>query len=110
MLFSVELAAIDTSRNCRRRYRIEAAQDLLGAWLVTVTFGRLGSVGRSVTYVVDDEDQARRTVRACLRRRASAPRRIGVPYRVRDLHASSAWADIGNGIAMNSADASPASA
>ena len=71
MCFSIELAAIDAARNCRRRYRVKASQDLFGAWLVTIKFGRLGTPGRTITHVADDERQARRLVTACLRVRAT---------------------------------------
>lgn len=94
MSFKIELAAIDATRNCRRRYRVEAGQDLFGAWLVTISFGRLGAPGRTIVHVVDDERQARRFVTACLRLRATAPRRIGVAYRERARSASQSWSDI----------------
>ncbi|WP_267382186.1 MULTISPECIES: WGR domain-containing protein [unclassified Sphingomonas] len=94
MCFRIELAAIDAARNCRRRYRVEAGQDLFGDWLVTITFGRLGAPGRTIVHVVDDERQARRLVKACLRVRATAPRRIGVAYRERARSAPQSWSDI----------------
>jgi hypothetical protein len=36
-------------------------------------------------FIVRDEEEARLLARRILRRRASAPRRIGVPYRIREL-------------------------
>lgn len=110
MSFHIELAAIDAARNCRRRYRVEAGQDLLGAWLVTTTFGRIGAHGRSIVHVLDDERQARRLVTACLRVRASAPRRIGVGYRERARSASQSWSDIAFDGAVQPATLNPASA
>ena len=79
--FSTLLHACDPARNHWRSYRVEAGRDLLGDWLVEVTFGRIGPGGRTVRYVAADEAGARKTTLACLRRRASAPRRIGVAYR-----------------------------
>lgn len=110
MCFSIELAAIDAARNCRRRYRVEAGQDLFGAWLVTITFGRLGTPGRTITHIADDERQARRLVTACLRVRATAPRRFGVAYLERARSVSSSWSDIVFDGPVQPATVSPASA
>ncbi len=89
--FRIRLEARDPARDCFRSYRIEAGTDLFGAWLVDATYGRIGSPGRTVRHVADDEAQARRIVRRCLRRRATAPRRIGVAYRLRELHDPAQW-------------------
>ncbi|WP_010188979.1 WGR domain-containing protein [Sphingomonas sp. PAMC 26605] len=110
MSFSIELAAIDAARNCRRRYCVEARQDLFGAWLVTITFGRLGTAGRSITHVADDERQARRLVIACLRVRATAPRRFGVAYCQRARSVSPSWSDIAFEGPVQPATVNPASA
>ena len=110
MFFRIELAAIDDPRNCRRRYRVEAGQDLFGTWLVTITFGRLGASGRTIVHVAGDEQQARKLVRASLRLRATAPRRIGVAYRERARSASPAWSDIGSEGAFQPATPSATSA
>jgi hypothetical protein len=48
-------------------------------------YGRIGTVGRSRSYVVRDEGEARHLARSIFKRRASAPRRIGVAYRIREL-------------------------
>lgn len=81
LIFSTLLHACDPACNHWRAYRVEAGRDLFGNWLVEVTFGRIGTAGRTVRYVADDEASARRLASACLRRRSSAPRRIGVAYR-----------------------------
>jgi hypothetical protein len=65
--------------------RLEAGTDLFGAWLVQVTYGRIGTPGRRLRYVTDDEDGARKVVHQALRRRATAKKRIGVSYRFREL-------------------------
>ena len=74
--FTTVLQAEDLSLNLRRAYRLEVGQDLFGLWRVEVTFGRIGGRDRTVSFSVEAEDEARR-----LARRASAPRRLGVPYR-----------------------------
>jgi hypothetical protein len=45
--FTATLEARDPARDCWRAYRIEAGLDLLGDWLVDVTYGRIGSRGRA---------------------------------------------------------------
>lgn len=90
--FAVLLEARDPERNRWRSYRVEAGRDLLGDWLVEVTFGRIGSPrGRTVRYVVGNEPAAQRLTQACLRRRGSAPRRIGVRYVTRELVDPGGW-------------------
>lgn len=89
--FSVRLEACDPERGVFRAYRIDVGTDLLGDWLVDVTFGRIGSRGRTKRYLARDEDEARKIVRRCLRRRATAPRRIGVAYRLRELDDPAQW-------------------
>ena len=76
------LEARNPARGCLRHYRVEAGTDLFGNWLVEIGYGRIGAVGRSRSYVVRDEAQARRLVQRILKRRTTAPRRIGVAYRI----------------------------
>ena len=68
-----------------RSYRLEAGPDMFGAWLVDVTYGRIGTRGRRLRYVVGNEAEARKLVHKNLRRRATARKRIGVPYCFREL-------------------------
>jgi len=91
-VFSARLEACDPARNCWRSYHVEAGRDLFGTWVVAVTFGRIGAArGRTVTYVAGDELGAQRLARACLRRRASAPKRIGAAYVTRELADPGGW-------------------
>jgi hypothetical protein len=69
--FRIRLESLDPARWRFRAYRMDAGPDLLGAWLVDVTYGRIGARGR--------------TIRHCLQRRATAPKRIGVGYGVYKL-------------------------
>ena len=89
--FRVRLEARDPARGRFRAYRIDAGTDLLGDWLVDVTYGRIGSRGRTVRHVASDEAEARRIVRRCLLRRMTAPRRIGVGYQLREVTGSGEW-------------------
>jgi hypothetical protein len=83
--FSALLEARDPALGRFRSYRLQAGTDLFGTWIVEVTYGRIGTAGRCLRYATADEAEARRLVQRSLRRRATAPRRIGVPYRFREL-------------------------
>jgi hypothetical protein len=74
--------------------RVEAGTDLFGVWVVEISYGRIGTAGRSRSYLVRDEGEARRLAQSILKRRATAPRRIGVPYRVRELIDPAGWAGV----------------
>jgi predicted DNA-binding WGR domain protein len=89
--FHIRLEARDPARNHYRAYRIDAGTDLLGDWLVDVTYGRIGSPGRRIRHVASEEADARKIVRHCLQRRSSAPRRIGVGYQLRELADPGLW-------------------
>lgn len=80
----IELRALDPARNIRRAWSIAASPDLFGAWVVQTSFGRIGSAGRVMVASHASEAAARASVARALRRRASAPRRIGVAYVERD--------------------------
>jgi predicted DNA-binding WGR domain protein len=92
-LFHIELQARDPERNRWRFYRIEAGRDLFGDWVVRLTYGRIGARGQTKTQVAPDAAAAAKLVRACLRRRQSAPRRIGVAYEVRAKFDPHRWAE-----------------
>ena len=77
----IELVAIDAARNIRRRYRISVDRDLFGGWVVETAWGRIGTAGACARHLFEEQAAAVRFVRRTLARRASAPRRIGVPYR-----------------------------
>jgi hypothetical protein len=58
---------------------------------VEMSYGRIGTTGRSKIRSFPHVDDARAQVRSCLKRRATAPRRIGVGYHMRGLEGSMAW-------------------
>jgi len=66
----IRLEACDPAQGRFRAYRIEAGIDLLGDWVVNVTYGRMGARGRHIRHVAIDEPQARRIVRQCLTRQS----------------------------------------
>lgn len=87
----IAMEAIDPALNRFRVWRIEMGRDLLGDLIVTVTFGRCGSRGRTIIHASVDEAAARRLWRRSITRRADAKRRIGVAYRVVGSAGLEAW-------------------
>ncbi|KTT75919.1 WGR domain-containing protein [Sphingomonas endophytica] len=77
----VELVACDAARNLHRRWRVHAMRDLFGRIVIETRWGPTGAPGRVLTRSFAGEGEALRHVRALLRRRAGAVRRIGVAYR-----------------------------
>jgi len=78
----LRLEAIAPAHRCFRAYEIASGRDLFGAWLVEMRFGRIGTAGRTRARSFGSLDQAAAQVRVCLRRRATAPRRIGAAYQL----------------------------
>lgn len=90
--FHIRLEARNPKKGHLRAYRIDADQDLFGQWSIEVSYGRIGRRGRSVTYSAADDAAAAAIIRRCLHRRATAPKRIGVPYQIRELCDPKDWA------------------
>ena len=75
------LEAVDRPRNIARCYAIALSQDLFGSAIVQFSWGRIGTRGQSRTVSFAARQDADRFVAQLLRRRARAPKRIGVAYR-----------------------------
>lgn len=67
-------------RNVTRDYLIEASADLFGQWIVTLSWGRIGTFGQSRKLSFAEQAGAARFVRTTLTCRASSRRRIGDDY------------------------------
>jgi predicted DNA-binding WGR domain protein len=93
-LFHIELQARDPSRNCWRFYRIEAGRDLFGDLVVRFHYGRIGGKGQTRTHTAPDAEAAAQLVRACLKRRQSSPKRVGVAYGVKEKFDPDNWTNI----------------
>ncbi len=89
---AIELEARNPEMNRMRRWSVQLGRDLFGMWVVDVEFGRIGSRGRQLRHVFTDQTAARAYVGKGLRRRATAPARIGVAYRC--VHASIGAAEL----------------
>jgi predicted DNA-binding WGR domain protein len=87
----IRLEARSSAHHCHRAYEIAVSEDLFGAWLVDMNYGRIGTLGRTKTRSFQTISDAAAQVETCLRKRASAPRRIGVAYRLRSPALTEAW-------------------
>jgi hypothetical protein len=66
--FTALLEARDPSLGRFRAYLLEAGTDLLGEWLVEITYGRIGTPGRRIRHAVRNEaEEAKKLVRESLR-------------------------------------------
>lgn len=84
-LLTIALEAQSDELNHHRRYEVSVGRDLLGDWVVTVRYGRVGGPLRELRFGSADPEKARAIVRDRLRRRLSAPKRIGCGYGIRAL-------------------------
>lgn len=87
-LLTIAVEAHNPERNHHRRYQVTVGRDLFGAWTVAVRWGRSGQGGRELRFASPDADAMRTVVRDRLRRRLTAPKRIGCAYRVAALNAA----------------------
>src|SRR3712207_2108235 len=90
-VFAIELRAVSPHGQHRRAYEIHVGPDLFGQLVVTLDFGVIGTRGQHRVHVVADADEAQAVVRRALPRRLTAPRRIGVPYRLVACHDPECW-------------------
>jgi hypothetical protein len=95
-LLSVHFEAHNGEKNHHRHYAVTLGRDLLDAWTVAICYGRAGQGGRQLRYASPQPEEMKAVIRDRLRRRLSAPRRIGCPYRLAAFSAApgfdaSAW-------------------
>lgn len=79
-LLSVVFEAHHPKKNHHRRYELVIGRDLLNEWTVAIRYGRAGLRGQEQRFASPQSDAMRAVVRDRLRRRLSAPRRIGCSY------------------------------
>jgi predicted DNA-binding WGR domain protein len=94
-LFTAVFEAHHPEKNHHRRYQVTVGRDLLDAWTVAISYGRTGQAGQERRYAAEPE-AIRAIIRDRLRRRLSAPRRIGCAYRLAAFNSApgfdaSAW-------------------
>lgn len=79
-LEEIYLEARNPAIGCARAYHLTLSRDLFGIYMVQTRYGRIGTYGHAITRSFNDEGQARGFMQICLKRRKSAPGRIGVEY------------------------------
>jgi predicted DNA-binding WGR domain protein len=84
-LMTLAFEAHHAGRNHHRHYEVRIGRDLLDDWTVTIRYGRVGQGGQERRYGSPEPDVLRAIIRDRLRRRLSAPRRIGCSYRLSAL-------------------------
>jgi predicted DNA-binding WGR domain protein len=87
-LLSLTLVAHNPERNHHRHYAVTIGRDLLDDWTVSIRYGRIGQRGRELRFADAEPAAMIAVIRERLRRRLSAPRRIGCPYRVAEFAAA----------------------
>jgi predicted DNA-binding WGR domain protein len=75
----------DPSRNQARSYTIEAGADLFGDFVVSTTFGRIGSKGQTRRLAFASPEAAIPTLRKILSQRLKISHRRTVPYAILSL-------------------------
>jgi hypothetical protein len=81
-LLTVAFEAHNAALNHHRRYQITVDRDLLDDWTVSILYGRTSQGGRELRFASAKPEEMRLVIRDRLRRRLSAPKRIGCPYRL----------------------------
>ncbi len=84
-LLTLTVEAHNASENHHRRYEVSIGRDLFDYWTVTIRYGRVGQGGQARRYGSREIDALRAIIRQSLRRRLSAPRRIGCTYQLTSL-------------------------
>ena len=84
-LMTVVFEAHNVEKNHHRRYQVQVGRDLLDHWTVAIGYGRVGQAGRETQFASATPDDLRVVIRDRLRRRLSAPKRIGYPYRLSEF-------------------------
>ena len=74
------LEAHNSEQNHHRHYAVTLGRDLLDHWTVAIRYGRTGQAGQEWRYAAAEPEAIRANIRDRLRRRLSAPKRIGCAY------------------------------
>ncbi|WP_088252447.1 WGR domain-containing protein [Fimbriiglobus ruber] len=81
-LLTVIFEAHHAALNHHRFYEVTIGRDLLDDWTVVIRYGRDGQGGQEKRFASPDPSVLRAIIRNRLRRRLTAPRRIGCSYRL----------------------------
>jgi predicted DNA-binding WGR domain protein len=64
----IKLEARSPAHRCHRAYEIAVSADLFGAWVVEMSYGRIGTFGRVKARSFSTVKAAAAEVKACLRK------------------------------------------
>jgi predicted DNA-binding WGR domain protein len=78
----VVLRATNPERNVNRSWACWIEEDLFGACVISVTFGRAGTKGRTITRMMPDDAAADRFLAGALARRRGSVKRCGAAYEI----------------------------
>jgi len=87
-LLTVAFEAHSQEANHHRRYQITVGRDLLNDWTVAIRYERIGQRGQEMRFASPKPEEMRAVIRDRLRRRLSAPKRIGCPYHLTVLNSA----------------------
>jgi predicted DNA-binding WGR domain protein len=87
-LLTLAFEAHHPEKNHHRRYQVTLGRDLLDDWTVAIRYGRCGQGSQGEQFASPKADEMKAVIRDRLRRRLSAPKRIGCPYRLTALSAA----------------------
>lgn len=82
MFLRIIMEARDPSRNQSRAYTIEAVYDLFDDFVVSTTFGRIGTQGQTRRLAFSSREEGILAVRKILSQRLMTSKRRAVPYQV----------------------------
>jgi predicted DNA-binding WGR domain protein len=90
-LLTVGFEAHNAELNHHRRYQITVGRDVLDDSTVSIRYGRTGQGGQMKRFASTQAEEVRAIIRDRLRRRLSAPKRIGCSYRLNALNSASGF-------------------
>ncbi|MFO0849837.1 MAG: WGR domain-containing protein [Gemmataceae bacterium] len=86
-LLTATFEAHNPAADRHRWYRVRVGRDLFGEWTLCLAYGRTGQAGQQLLFSASSAEPLQTRLRDHLRRRLSAPRRIGCAYRLVALDA-----------------------
>jgi hypothetical protein len=90
-LLTVAFEAHNAELDHHRRYQITVGCDLLDDWTVSICYGQSGQGSQMKRFASSRAEEVRAIIRDRLRRRLSAPKRIGCAYRLTTLNSASGF-------------------
>jgi predicted DNA-binding WGR domain protein len=90
-LLTVVFEAHNSEQNHHRRYEVTLGRDLLDDWTVEIRYGRCGQGSQTKRFASPKAERMKAIIRDRLRRRLSAPKRIGCSYRLAAFNAATGF-------------------